>query len=111
MPLHPATRISIWLLLAVGVQGLRQDALIGGLYRMFHPFFGDHARRIAVRIALTLDYAEKTAGVENWKNAFKAKFDTTEPSSKISQRHEPFTWGDGAELAGVLLALAVLRSL
>ncbi|MGH8743793.1 MAG: hypothetical protein ACREUY_05880 [Burkholderiales bacterium] len=92
------------------MQRLRQDVLISGLYRMLHPFLGDHARRKAVRIAPASDYAEKTAGVENWKNAFKAKFDTTDPSLKISLRHEPFTWGDGAELAGVLLALAVLRS-
>ncbi|HVS26821.1 MAG TPA: CbiQ family ECF transporter T component [Burkholderiales bacterium] len=188
MPLHPATRIGIWLLLAIGVQGLHsaglaalsllllivacrfhgfplllkrarwlflsllviyaiatlgellwpqvgaasptveglregalqawrllcllaalawflagtpRDALIGGLYRMLHPFFGNHAGRIAVRMALTLDYAEQAAGVENWKNAFNAEFDTTDTVSTISLRLEPFTWRDVVVLAGV----------
>ena len=189
MPLHPATRIGVWLLLAIGVQGLHpaglaavsllllivacrfqgfprllkrtrwlflsllviyaiatpgellwpqvgaasptveglregvlqawrllcllaalawllagtpRDALIGGLYRMLHPFFGNHARRLRL-ITPNVRQESKTGKTHSTRNSIRR-------IATISLCLEPFTWRDGVVLEDVLLALAALRA-
>lgn len=85
-------------------------ALISGLYQMLHPVVGGHAERIAVRIALTLHYAEQTVGAGNWKKTISTAANVPDAPSTVSLRIEPFSWRDGVVLAGMLLALAASRA-
>jgi len=96
--------------LAVLLGLLTQQQLIGGLYTLAYPlrFFGLSRERIAVRLALTLHYAE-TAILDtsvNWRASIKQMLAQPEITRDSIELHRtPFTLRDGLLL---ILACALL---
>ena len=94
---------------------LSQQQLIGGLYTLAYPlrYFGLSRERIAVRLALTLHYAE-TAILDtsaNWRSGIEQMLAAEGASAEVKQdsielHTPPFTLRDGLLLvmAGALLA-------
>lgn len=106
--------ISALAALSIVLSLLTQQQLIGGLYALAYPlrFFGLSRERIAVRLALTLYYAESamrdTAG--DWRNSIERML---EPApviySEISVHATPFGLRDALWLSGgAALLLMVL---
>ncbi|MGH8751124.1 MAG: CbiQ family ECF transporter T component [Burkholderiales bacterium] len=82
-----------------------RDELVSGLYQMLHPLIGSHAERCAVRLALTLHYAEQSADAKNRKHALP----TPDAITTLSLRLLPFSARDALALTGAFLLLIPLR--
>jgi energy-coupling factor transport system permease protein len=86
--------------LSVLLTSLSQERLISGLYSLCYPvrFFGVSRERIAVRLALTLNYAEKAMQetAKDWRSGIEQSL---EPNKELLYRIElPMqlpTWIDG----------------
>ena len=79
---------------------LSQPELIGGLYTLAYPlrYFGLSRERIAVRLALTLHYAESAMldTATNWRASIEQMLATAEiQQSSIELHTTPFTLRDG----------------
>ncbi len=101
--------------LAVLLGLLSQQQLVGGLYTLAYPlrYFGLSRERIAVRLALTLHYAESamldTTG--NWRASIGLMLAPAEAKRDSIELHAmPFTLRDGLLLVmtGTLMALVYL---
>ncbi len=104
--------------LAILLQLLSREQLIGGLYALAYPlkFFGWSRERVAARLALTLHYAEhavqQTGG--SWRSRVSEMLAATSASQEAIQedveiRVAPFTARDGIlTLAGCMLLLWAL---
>lgn len=101
--------------LAILLGLLSQQQLIGGLYALAYPlhYLGLSRERIAVRLALTLHYAE-TAILDtsmNWRSSIEQMLSPAEIKQDSIELHtSPFKLRDGLLLimAGALLALVWL---
>lgn len=85
--------------------------LVAGLYTLTRPLVicGLSRERFAVRLALTMSYAEsiKTVGDNNWLNHIEhLLLPVVEMPGVIELKTQSFTWYDGLMLAMVLLMLA-----
>lgn len=90
-----------------------RDDLLGGLYVLLRPFkmFGLDAERVAVRVWLTLHYAEQTevGRFEDWRERFRdALAPAATSTSKVTLEVAAFGWRDALVLLAAGLALAWL---
>ena len=97
--------------LAILLDSLHRLQLISGLYSLFAPleFLGVSRERCAIRLALTLHYAEVAMlrGGTRWQDALQGLLEPHgEPVHPISLPMHSMRWHD--VLAGVLLAVCVL---
>jgi energy-coupling factor transport system permease protein len=97
--------------LAVLLASLARERLIAGLYALAWPmrFFGLSRERFAVRLALTLEYAEKTMHdtAQDWRAAIaQATGSNGGGNSQIELQRQPYGWLDGILLLAGLLILA-----
>lgn len=90
-------------------------ALLSGLYTLMKPFkpVGVNAERIAVRLWLTLRYAEMSRGKAETKSWTERVRNSLEPGAEMAETLQlevrPFIWVDWLALALVLgLSIAVL---
>ena len=96
--------------LAILLGLLSQQQLIGGLYTLAYPlrYLGLSRERIAVRLALTLHYAESAMldTAANWRSSVEQMLTPAEVKQDSVELHiTPFTLRDGLLLA---MAFAVL---
>lgn len=97
--------ISVLSALAILLELLSQDSLIGGLYSLAYPlrWFGLSRERIAVRLALTLEYAESAMRdtASDWNASISGAMQSSgEGAAHIELRLQAFG------LADILLLLA-----
>ena len=97
-----------WLLAACS-----RDDLLAGLYVLLRPFkvLGLDSERVAVRVWLTLHYAEQTelGRFEDWRERFReALAPAAAPADKVVLELGAFGWKDVLVLAVAGLALAGL---
>lgn len=97
--------------LAVLLASLTQDRLIGGLYALAYPlrFFGLSRERFAVRLALTLEYAETTMhdAAKDWRTAISQAMSTNGGgSSHIELQRQRYGMLDVLLLLAGLVVLA-----
>jgi len=98
--------------LAILLGLLSQQQLIGGLYTLAYPlhYFGVSRERIAVRLALTLHFAE-TAMLDasvNWRTSISQMMAPVEPARDCIELHiSPLTLRDGLLLV-MCCALQIL---
>jgi energy-coupling factor transport system permease protein len=97
--------------LAVLLASLTRQRLIGGLYVLAWPlrFFGLSRERFAVRLALTLDYAETSMHdtAQDWRAAIaQAMGGDGGGSMTIELQHQSYAWLDGILLLSGMLILA-----
>lgn len=104
----------ILMLLALGflLHSCPRNSLLSGLYVLMRPFsvLGLDANRTAVRLWLTLQYAEQQPhrNAREWWNELRSSFDSAPDSaSEITLEMPAFTWRDASVLlfAFVLLGL------
>jgi energy-coupling factor transport system permease protein len=100
----------ILLLLALGLllRACPQNSLLSGIYILIRPFgvLGIDADRIAVRLWLTLQYAEQQPrhNIQGWWNELRSTLDPSpDAASEITLELPAYSWRDG-----FILALAVL---
>ena len=98
--------------LAILLDRLQQQQLISGLYTMFAPlqWIGQSRERVAVRVALTLQYAESAMLCEsrNWQASLRSLFESNHEKSKpIELALHRFGFQDGLLLVVALLLLFV----
>ncbi len=96
--------------LAILLELLPQNQLISGLYTLAFPlrWFGLSRERIAVRLALTLEYAEAAMGdtARDWRTTIRASLQPTEAGAvHIELTVQSFGWFDALLL---VVGLAVL---
>lgn len=93
---------------------LPRERLVGGLYALAYPlcWIGLSRERLAVRLALTLHYAESSVADArtDWRGALQGLLEPATGGDRIIELHaRPFGWRDGLLLgAGALLLVAVL---
>jgi energy-coupling factor transport system permease protein len=97
--------------LAILLELLPQNQLISGLYTLAYPlgWFGWSRARIAVRLALTLEYAESAMGdtAKDWRTAISAALQpSSAAATHIELRLQSFGLID-ALLLGASLALLI----
>lgn len=106
----------VLLLLALGLllRSCPQNSLLSGLYLLMRPLrtVGIDADRIAVRLWLTLQYAElqPRRNVQGWWNELRSTLDPApDAASEITLELPAFAWRDGfiLALAALLLGLAL----
>lgn len=101
--------------LAILLELLPQNQLISGLYTLAYPlrWFGLSRERIAVRLALTLEYAETAMGdtAKDWRTTISAALQPAATGAMhIELRVQPFGWIDVLLLlAGVAMLIGVWR--
>ncbi len=92
---------------------LPREALISGIYTLSYPlrYLGLSRERVAVRLALTLRYAESAAEqvAADWRDAL-ARMLVAAPAEThtVELQATPLTWHDGLLLAGGAALLVVL---
>ncbi|MDZ4202637.1 MAG: hypothetical protein U1C96_10900 [Gallionella sp.] len=96
--------------LAILLDRLHRLQLIAGLYVLFAPlqYLGVSRERIAVRLALTLHYAEVTMlrGKTGWRDTLDGLFQPHgESTREIELPRHHFSWRDGGLLAAAFLLL------
>ncbi len=93
--------------LAILLERLHRQQLIAGLYTIFFPlqWLGVSRERLAVRLALTLRYAESTMlkGATNWQSMLRGLF---EPSDEPLKKMELTLYRFGLNDAALLLAVS-----
>jgi len=99
--------------LAILLDRLGRDQLIAGLYTMFAPlqWIGLSRERFAVRVALTLHYAEASMLHEApvWKDSLRSLFETSHKNdySIVLALHR-FGFNDGLLMGAALMLLFVI---
>lgn len=103
------------LLLALGwlLQSCPRDSLLSGLYVLMRPFraVGLDADRVAVRLWLTLQYAEQQPrrNVQGWWSDLRATLDPVpHVATEITLELPAFDWPDAAILAVAVLFLGLI---
>ena len=92
-----------------------REAVLSGLYTLMKPFkpFGVEAERVAVRLWLTMRYAEADAGQRdagNWTERLRQVLQPdNEAGETLRLEVHPFTWRDWLVLAGALALSVVVR--
>jgi energy-coupling factor transport system permease protein len=90
-----------------------RQRLLAGLYVLLLPgkVLGVNAERIAVRLWLTLHYAEAAAGVAPWRQDFRRALEPgSDAPSVVTLQTARFTWVDAAALAASLSLAALMLS-
>lgn len=99
--------------LSIVLAMLTQQQLLGGLYALAYPlrYLGVSRERLAVRLALTLRYAE-AAMLEvssGWRDSIARMLEPAEPLQHEVELHTyPFTLRDGLLLAAAFIAVVLL---
>ena len=99
--------------LAILLDRLGRDQLIAGLYTMFAPlqWIGLSRERFAVRVALTLHYAEASMLHEApvWKDSLRSMFETNHKNDySIELALHRFGFKDGLLMGAALMLLSVI---
>lgn len=106
-----AWRLSLLLVaLALLLQSCSRESLLSGLYVLMRPFrvMGLNPERIAVRLWLTLHYAQQQTGqkMQDWRDELRHALEPA-PHAPLHVKLEvlAFTWRDGIALALATLLL------
>ena len=98
--------------LAILLDSLHRQQLIAGLYALFAPlmWLGLSRERFAVRLALTLHYAEVAMlrDTHSWQDTLRSLFEPYVEAEKVNQMELPlirFTVADALLISGVILML------
>lgn len=99
--------------LSVVLGMLSRQQLVGGLYTLMYPlrYLGLSREHVAVRLALTLHYAETSMkdAATDWRNALeKALAPATDGNQVIELSAFPFTWRDGLLLVACVLLFVLV---
>jgi len=90
-----------------------RQRLLAGLYILLLPgkALGINAERIAVRLWLTLQYAEAAGGVAPWRRDFRQALEPgNDAPSVVTLQSARFTWIDAAALAAFFCLAAAMLS-
>ena len=99
--------------LSILLTSLSQERLISGLYVLAYPMrcIGLSRERIAVRLALTLEYAERAMQetAKDWRSGIEhALVPENDIESEFELPMQMLTWTDGILLLGVCVILAMV---
>jgi energy-coupling factor transport system permease protein len=99
--------------LSILLAALPQSRFIAGLYTLVYPlrWFGVSRERMAVRLALTLEFAETAMRetADDWKSSIEHVFSTPHARpSPIELYVQPFGWRDGMLLVFCAIVLSGL---